>query len=401
MVLAGMNRGEAAMNTGRTVFAQLLQDVPQYEFDKCVERYRGHHRARSFSCWNQFLCMAFAQLTGRTSLRDIVACLNSHHEKLYHMGFRGRISRSTLADANERRDFRIFQDFANVLIPIARRLYRDEALALDLEQTIYALDSTTIDLCLSVFPWAHFRKTKAAVKMHTLLDIRGAIPAFITVTTGKLHDVNVLDEVPLEPDSVVTMDRAYVDFARLYAIHRLAAFFVVRAKRNLRFRRIDSVPADGATGVRADQTIVLAGTKSRQAYPEPLRRVSYVDQDKGKRLVFLTNHFAISAKTVADIYRHRWQVELFFKWTKQHLRIKAFYGTSPNAVKTQIWIAISLYLLVAIATKTLGLPASLHTILQILEVNAFEKTSIFQLVSNALYHETDPEISNQLNLFDN
>ena len=387
------------MNKGRTVFTQLLQHVPRHEFNKCVERYGGHRGVRSFSCWNQFLCMAFAQLTGRTSLRDIVVCLNSHHEKLHHMGFRGRISRSTLADANECRDFRIFQEFANVLIPVARRLYRDDALALDLDQTLYALDSTTIDLCLSVFPWAHFRKTKAAVKMHTLLDVRGAIPAFITVTTGKVHDVNVLDDIPLEASSVVTMDRAYVDFARLYAIHRLPAFFVVRAKRNLRFRRIDSVNGHKAPGVRADQTIVLTGTKSRQAYPEPMRRVSYVDPESKKRLVFLTNHFAIQATTVADIYRHRWQVELFFKWVKQHLRIKAFYGTSPNAVKTQIWIAISLYLLVAIANKTIGLPATLYTILQIMEVNAFEKKPIFQLVSDALRDQPHPQITNQLNLF--
>ncbi len=388
------------MNTGKTVFAQLMEHFSPYEFDKCVERYRGNHRVRSFSCLDQFLCMAFAQFTGRQSLRDIETCLNSHKEKLYHMGFRGAVSRSTLAEANEQRDFRIYQDFAQGLIVTARKLYQGDRFTLELDHTVYALDSTTIDLCLSLFPWAHFRKTKAAIKMHTLLDLRGSIPTFICLTTGKVHDVNLLEAVPLESDSIVTMDRAYVDYKRLYAVHRIPAYFVVRAKRNLRFRRIASRPADKSSGVRADQTITLLLQKSRLAYPETLRRVSYVDAETGKRLVFLTNHFGISAKTVADIYRQRWQVELFFKWVKQHLRIKAFYGTSPTAVKTQIWIAISVYLLVAIVKKQLGLPGSLHTILQILEVNVFEKRPIYQIVSDGLKRETIDHDSNQLKLFE-
>jgi hypothetical protein len=370
------------MNAGKTVFAQLLEHVSHYEFDKCVDRYHGNQKVRSFSCWNQFLCMAYAQLTGRTSLRSIEAGLNAQHEKLYHMGFRGRIARSTLADANESRDFQIYQDVAAHLIQRACQLYQDEPLALDVQNTLYALDSTTIELCLSLFPWAHFRKTKGAVKMHTLLNVRGAIPTFVAISTGKLSDVNVLDVVPLDAEAIVAMDRAYLDFARLYAIHRRLAFFVIRAKKNLRFRRLASAPVDKSLGVRADQTIVLKRRKSRRAYPQTLRRVSYRDQETHRRFVFLTNLFDIPAKTVADIHKYRWQIELFFKWIKQHLRLKAFYGTSPNAVKTQIWIAISLYLLVAIAKKTLYLPGSLHTILDILEVNAFEKKPIFQLVSN-------------------
>ena len=388
------------MNSGKTVFAQLFQSLPHYEFNKCIQRYRGNYRIKNFSCWNQFLCMAFAQLTGREGLRDIETCLNSHHEKLYHMGFRSRVSRSTLADANEVRDFRIYQDFGYYLINIARKLYQGEELALKLEQSVYALDSTTIDLCLSLFPWASFRKTKAAIKMHTLLDLKGSIPTFISLTTGKVHDVNILDTLPLETESIVTMDRAYTDFERLYTIHRMPAFFVVRAKKNLRCRRLYSQKIDKTSGVRADQTIMLTGKKSIEAYPEVLRRVSYVDTEKNKRFVFLTNHFNISAKIVADIYRQRWQIELFFKWIKQHLRIKKFYGTSANAVKTQIWIAVSIYLLVAITKKQLELPGSLYTILQILEVNIFEKKPIFQLVSDALKQKTNDPICNQLNLFD-
>jgi hypothetical protein len=316
------------------------------------------------------------------------------------MGFRGRVSKSTLADANERRDFRIYQDFGYHLISIARRLYQNEPFALELENTVYALDSTTIDLCLSLFPWASFRKTKAAIKMHTLLDLRGSIPSFISLTTGKTHDVKLLDSLPMESYSIYTMDRAYLDFGRLYNIHRVPAFFVIRAKRNLRFRRIYSRPVDKTSGLRADQVIVLQGKKSKQAYPETLRRVSYYDTDKNKRLVFLTNNFHIPAETVADIYRSRWQVELFFKWVKQHLRIKAFYGTSANAVKTQIWIAISIYLLVAIIKKRLNLPGTLYTILQVLEVNIFEKKPIYQIVNNALKHEPELYTDNQLKLFD-
>jgi len=388
------------MHCGQIVFTQLLQQVSRYEFNRCVARYRGHYRVRSFSCWDQFLCMIFAQLTGRHGLRDIEVCLNSHQEKLYHMGFRGRISRTTLADANATRDFQIYQAFGCRLIEIARRLYAGEPLALELANTLYALDSTTVDLCLSLFPWAHFRKTKAAIKIHTLLDLRGSIPAFVCLTDGKVHDVHLLDAVPVEADAIVTLDRGYLDFGRLYGLHRIPAYFVLRAKRNLCCRRVDSRPIDKTTGLRADQTIVLTGRKSRQAYPEPLRRVSYVDAERNKRLVFLTNHFDIPAQTVADLYKQRWQVELFFKWIKQHLRIKTFYGTSANAVKTQVWIAISAYLLVAIAKKRLHLPASLHTILHIVEVNLFEKTPLFQIVSDALQQKPNLRTSNQLNLFD-
>ncbi len=387
------------MNLGKTVFAQLLQYMPRYEFNQCVGRYHGNYKVQSFSCRDQFLCMSFAQLTYRESLRDIEACLNSHCQKLYHMGFRGRVSRSTLSDANERRDFRIYQDFGHILIGIARKLYQGEDLGLDLQQAVYALDSTTIDLCLSTFPWARFRKNKAAIKLHTLLDLRGAIPCFVGLTTGKVHDVNMMDAVPIETDSICTMDRGYLDFQRLYQVHLTPAFFVTRAKRNLRFRRLYSNPVDKTAGIQADQTIVLVGNKSRIAYPETLRRVRYYDTEKNKRLVFLTNHFVIPAKTVADIYRSRWHVELFFKWIKQHLRIKAFYGTSFNAVKTQIWIAISIYLLVAIIKKRLNLPGSLHTILQILEVNIFEKKPIYQTVSDALKHNLVDYNANQLILF--
>ena len=387
------------MNSGKTVFAQLLQHLPRYEFNKCITRYHGNHRIRRFPCYDQFLCLAFAQLTYRESLRDIATCLNSHHEKLYHIGFRGPVSRSTLADANELRDYRIYQDLGYHLISIARTLYQGDALAVELAQSLYALDSTTIDLCLSLFPWATFRTTKGAVKLHTLLDLRGSIPVFLSLTTGIIHDVNILDVVPLEQDSIVTLDRGYMDFRRLYAIHRLPAFFVIRAKRNLKYQRLVSRVVDKTTGVRADQTIILKGSMSREAYPEALRRVSYIDPDTRKRLVFLTNLFTIPAQTVADVFKQRWQIELFFRWIKQHLRIKTFYGTSPNAVKTQIWVAVIIYLLVAIMKKQLNLPESLHTILQILEVNIFEKKPIIQLVKDALKHKQEPEISNQLNLF--
>lgn len=387
------------MNLGKTIFAQLLQHLPRYEFNQCVDRYHGNYKVRNFSCWDQMLCMAFAQLTYRESLRDIEACLNSHSQKLYHMGFRGKVSRSTLADANETRDFRIYQDFGHILIGIARKLYQGEDLGLDLQQTVYALDSTTIALCLSMFPWAAFRKNNAAVKMHTLLDLRGAIPTFVGLTTGKTHDAKMMDAVPIDADSICTMDRGYLDFQRLYQIHVTPAFFVIRAKHNMRFRRLYSNPVDKTIGIQADQSIVLIGYKSRTAYPETLRRVRYYDVRQNKRLIFLTNHFGIPAKTVADIYRCRWQVELFFKWIKQHLRIKRFYGTSPNAVKTQIWIAIGIYLLVAIVKKRLNLPGSLHTILQVLEVNIFEKKDIFQTVSDALKLETENPNANQLILF--
>lgn len=387
------------MNSGRTVFAQLLQHLPRYEFDKCVRQYEGNHRVRRFPCYDQFLCLAFAQLTYRESLRDIETCLNSHREKLYHAGFRGAVSRSTLADANEIRDYRIYQAFGYHLIDTARFLYQGEELEIDLKQSVYALDSTTIDLCLSLFPWATFRKTKGGIKLHTLLDLRASIPTFIALTPASVHDVNLLDAVPFEKESIVTLDRGYTDFRRLYAIHRQPAFFVIRAKSNLRFRRLSSRMVDKATGVHADQTIALMGVRSRDAYPESLRRVSYVEPETRKRLVFLTNVFTIPAKTVADIFKLRWQVELFFRWIKQHLRIKSFYGTSANAVKTQIWIAVCVYLLVAIMKKRLDLPGSLHTLLQILEINVFEKKPIQQLVKDAMKQSTEPKIGNQTNLF--
>jgi hypothetical protein len=387
------------MNAGKTVFAQILEHLPRYEFDKFVKEYEGNRRVRRFPCYDQFLCLAYAQLTYRESLRDIATCLNSHHEKLYHIGFRGQISRSTMARAGEKRDCQIYQDFAYHLISIARKLYQNEELAIDLDYSLYAFDSTTIDLCLSLFPWAHFRKTKAAIKMHTFLDLRGSIPTFISLTTGKVHDVNVLDILPLEKDSVIAIDRGYTDFSRLYALNLFPAFFVIRAKSNFRCRRLNSQKVDKTLGLRSDQRIVLTTKKSRAAYPETLRRVSYVDLDTKKRFVYLTNIFTVSAITVADIYKQRWQVELFFRWIKQHLKIKTFYGTSPNAVKTQIWIAISIYLLVAILKKRLGLPGSLHTILQILEVNIFEKKPIIQIVKDAYKQEPEPSLCNQLNLF--
>jgi hypothetical protein len=387
------------MNVGKTVFAQLIAHLPRHEFRRAVSRYQGNYRVRSFSCWDQFIAMAFAQLSGRESLRDIEACLSSHREKLYHVGMRGKISRSTLAEANERRNFRIYEDVGYSLVRIARKLYQTEELAVELDRSLYALDSTTIDLCLSLFPWATFRKTKAAVKMHTLLDLRGSIPTFVGLTSGAVHDVHFLDVAPLEEESVVTLDRGYLDFERLYAVHRLPAFFVIRAKRNLRFRRLSSFPVDKTCGVRVDQIITLMGTQSRKDYPESLRRVAFYDMKNHRRLVFLTNLFTVSPKTVADIYKQRWQVELFFKWIKGHLRIKSFYGTSANAVKTQVWVAIIVYLLVAIAKKRLKLQPSLHTLLQIVEVNLFEKIDIIQLVTKALRQEIMAETDNQLNLF--
>jgi hypothetical protein len=388
------------MNTGKTVFSQLMHSLPRYEFDKCVQRYQGNKKVHHFSCWNQFLCLAFAQLSLRESLRDLEVSLNSHRQKLYHMGLRGRIARSTLADANEKRDYRIYRDFAYTLIPRATKLYRDEELPVNIAHELYALDSTTIDLCLSLFPWARFRRTKAAIKLHTLLNLRGSIPEFIAITDGKTHDVNLMDVVPTPPHAVQVMDRGYLDFERLYRLHLIPAYFVIRAKTNLRFRRILSQIVDKNTGVQCDQIIMLNGYQVKKNYPEPLRRVRYYDSERNKRLTFLTNNFYLHAKTIADIYRSRWQVELFFKWIKGHLRIKAFYGTSPNAVKTQIWIAISVYLLVAITKKQWNINASLHTFLQILEVNLFEKRPINQIVREAMDYEIDHQIYNQLKLFD-
>ena len=387
------------MHSGKTVFKQLLRFLPRYEFNLCVSRYRGEHWVKKFSTYDQFLCLAYAQMAGRESLRDIETCLNSHQEKLYHIGFRGDVSRTTLADANERRDWRIFQDFGHVLISMAQKEYQSDSIAIELTQPLYAFDSTTIDLCLSLFPWADFRKTKAAVKMHTLIDLRGPIPTWVAITTGKVHDVRMLDHLPVEKDAFYAMDRGYVDFTRLYSIHQQRAFFVVRAKDNLKCKRLYSNPKNKETGVRADQIITLATQKSKKGYPERLRRVSFVDKERNKRLVFLTNHFEIPAETVAAVYKQRWQVELFFKWIKQHLRIKSFIGTSVNAVKSQIWVALCIYLLVAITKKKLGIQCSLYTFLQILEVNLFEKKPILSLVAEALKRNSDSPDSNQLNLF--
>jgi hypothetical protein len=388
------------MNTGKLIFAQLMEFVPIYEFRKCVDRYKGEHSTRSFTCWDQFLCMSFAQLTFRESLRDIVSCLDSQSKKLYHLGIRGRVARSTLSESNNRRDWRIYQDFALLLIEQARKLYADDKFSVSLDNTTYALDSTTIDLCLSLFPWAKFRKTKAAVKVHTLLDLRGNIPSIIRISCGNLHDVNILDELVFEAGAIYIMDRAYLDFARLYTINQSSSFFVTRSKKNTRFIRIKSNKTDRSTGVIADQIVRPRSPISKKDYPEKLRRIVYFDLEKNKRLTFLTNNFSLSAKTIADIYKARWQVELFFKWIKQHLRIKAFFGTSENAVKSQIWICVSTYVLIAIIKKQLKLKQSLYTIIQILSVSIFQKTPILQLFSGDSNTVDDVSMSNQLNLFD-
>ena len=387
------------MNSGRTVFAQLLDHLPSYEFQKCVTRYRGDYQQKTFSCWDQYLSMAFAQLTYRDSLRDIEACLRSMQGKLYHMGFRGKVSRSTLADANESRDWRIYADFAQVLIGIARPLYAHDPMGVDLDHSLYALDSTTIDLCLSLFPWARFRQHKAAVKMHTLLDLRGNIPTFIRITDGKVHDVNILDEIVPEAGAFYVMDRGYIDFDRLYFFTLCSAFFVVRTKENVLLQRRYSHPVDKSTGVRSDHTVILTAIESVKVYPDALRRVSYLDAETNKRLKFLTNNFVLPAATIAQTYKCRWQVELFFRWVKQHLRIKSFFGTSDNAVKTQIWIAVSIYVLVAIVRKRLELRASLYQILQILSVTLFEKVPVLQALEASSFQEDLPQDSNQLILF--
>ena len=388
------------MNAGRTVFSQLIEFLPHQEFQKCLARYAGDRYLKNLSCWDQYLAMAVAQLTYRESLRDIEACLRSVGSKLYHMGFRGKVARSTLADANESRDWRIFADFAQVLIAIARPLHARDLLGIDLEQSLYALDSTTIDLCLSLFPWAKFRKKKAAVKMHTLLDLHGNIPTFIRITDGKVHDVHMLDEIMPEPGAFYVMDRGYIDFQRLFVFTLSAAFFVVRTKSNVLLQRRYSHVVDKSTGVCSDQTVILASFESASAYPDALRRVSYFDADTNKRLKFLTNNFTLPAVTIAQIYKQRWHVELFFKWIKQHLRIKAFYGTSENAVKTQIWIAVSVYVLVAIIRKRLELDASLYQILQILSVSLFEKTPILCALPAIGGDANFTENVNQLILFD-
>jgi len=393
-------RQEYGMNSGRTVFAQLIEHLPHKEFQKCVARYRGDRYAKNFSCWDQYLAMAFAQFTYRESLRDIETCLGAVGDKLYHMGFRTSVARSTLADANESRDWRIYADFAQTLIATARNLYTLDPLAVDLEQSLYALDSTTIDLCLALFPWARFRHRKAAVKMHTLLDLRGNIPAFLQITDGKVHDVNVLDQIVPEAGAFYVMDRGYIDFERLFVLTLSAAFFVVRTKSNVLLQRRYSHPVDSRTGVRSDQTVILSSFESASVYPDTLRRVSYFDAETGKRLKFLTNNFTLPALTIAHIYKQRWQVELFFKWIKQHLRIKAFYGTSENAVKTQIWIAVSVYILVAIVRKRLELEASLYQILQILSLTLFEKTPISCALQAIDEGANFTENVNQLILFD-
>ena len=382
------------------MFAQLMAYLPLHTFRRCVQRYPSKYPTKTFSHLDQFLCLAFAQLTYRESLRDIETCLRAHQTKLYHLGIRGNIAKSTLADANESRDWRIYQDFAMSLIQTARTLYARDSFAVELEQTVYALDTTTIDLCLSVFPWAKFRQTKAAVKLHTLLDLRGNIPTFIHISDGKMHEVNVLDILIPEAGSFYIMDRGFTDFARWFTLHQAQAFFVIRGKSNLLFRRIYSRPVDTSTGLRCDQTIALTSAKAHRDYPQHLRRIKFYDAEHQKYLVFLTNNFDLPALTIAQLYRCRWQVELFFKWIKQHLRIKQFYGTTENAVKTQIWIAISVYVLVAIVKKHLKTEATLYTILQILSLTLFEKIPLDQLLRNFEMQEARVKNDNQLNLFD-
>lgn len=388
------------MNSGKTIFSQLMDFLPSHEFHRCVDRHNGTYKLKQFSCWDQFLCMAFAQLTYRESLRDIEACLRSAGSKLYHMGIRSRVSRNTLANANQVRDWRIYADFAQVLIRTARELYINDSFGIELKETVYALDATTIDLCLSLFPWATFRKHKGAVKLHTLLDLRGNIPSIIVITHGKVHDVNILDQLVFEAGATYLMDRGYLDFKRLYKITLASAFFVTRARSNFVFKRLYSSPVDKSTGVLSDQIITLSSFYSRKGYPDKLRRICFHDAVNNNRLVFLTNNFSLSAPVIAQLYRSRWQVELFFKWIKQHLRIKAFYGTTENALKTQIWIAISMYVLVAIVKKRLNLEGNLYRILQILSVSVFEKTPLLQALSDMNFKDPEPDGCNQLTLFD-
>ena len=387
------------MNSGKTIFAQLMDFLPTYEFNQFVKRYHGNYKIKSFSCWDQFLCMAFAQLAYRESLRDIQACLRSAQRKTYHMGIRGKVSRNTLAHANQVRDWRIYADFAHVLISQARRLYANDSFGVELDQAVYALDSTTIDLCLSLFSWATFRKRKGAIKLHTLLDLHGSIPSVIIITHGKVHDVTILDQLLPEAGAIYILDRGYLDFGRLYSLHQALAFFVMKAKSNFNCKRLYSQPVNKSTGVQCDQIVVLKGFYAHKDYPEKLRRIRYVDAETNKRFIFLTNNFVLPALTIAQLYHCRWQIELFFKWIKQHLRIKAFYGTTENAVKTQIWIAITVYVLVAIIKKQLNLELSLYTILQILSVTLFEKTPILRALSNSDDIEPNGVICNQLSLF--
>ena len=388
------------MYQGQTIFSQVMDFLPQKKFRQCVNRYNGNHRIRSFTCYKQFLCMAFAQLAYRESLRDIECCLRAMREKLYHMGIRGKVSRSTLADANEIRDWRIYSDFAQILIHEARQLYVEDEFGLELKETVYALDSSTIDLCLSVFPWARFRKTKAAIKLHTLLDLRGDIPTFIWITDGKVHDVNVLDHLVPEPGAIYIMDRAYLDFQRLYKINQYSAIFVTRSKSNTGLRRLYSQKVDKTTGVRYDQIVLPTGFYAKKEYPAKLRRIKYFDAEKGRTFIFLTNQFMLPALTIAELYRYRWRVEIFFRWIKQHLRIKKFFGTSENAVKSQIWIAISTYVLVAIMKKRLKIDLTLYTILQILSISLFEKKPIYQVLADNDYTNKITSGPIQLKLFE-
>ncbi len=388
------------MNQGRMVFAQVMELISHNEFNRCINRYGGNRRVRRLSCWDQFLAMAFAQLTYRESLRDIAVCLGAHHNKLYHCGLSAPIKRSTLAEANENRDWKIYRDLAQSLISVARPLYADVELGIDLDATVYALDSTTIDLCLKLFPWAVFRKAKGAIKLHTMMEVPSSIPVFIHISHGKTHDLRALDVLVPEPGTFIVMDKGYVDFLRLYSLHLALTFFVVRSKKDLQFRRRYSRPVDKSTGLRSDQTIVLTGPKSQTLYPDPLRRVSYFSEEIDKQFVFLSNNFNVTALTIAQLYQKRWQIELFFKWIKQHLRIKQFFGTSINSVKTQIWISICVYLLIAILKRRLGLQQSVYTILQVLSVSLFEKKPILSLfdgldVEGNPYHDR-----NQLILFD-
>jgi len=387
------------MYSESVVFAQLMDFLPRHEFNKCVKRYRGNHRVNSFSCRDQFFCMAFAQLTYRESLRDIATCLRALQPKLYHAGLRGAISKSTLADANRQRDWRIYADFAQVLIAHARDLYAHDDIGFEFEQTAYAFDSTTIDLCLSLFPWAKFRRRKGAIKLHTLIDLRGNIPCFIHFSTGKVHDVNALDYLTLEPGAFYMLDRGYVDYARLYRFTVEMAFFVTRAKSNMKYKRQKMRRVDKSTGLRSDYRIVLSGSQAELDYPVPIRRVAYYDVEHKKRLVFLTNNWNLPALTIARLYKRRWQVELFFKWIKQHLRIKAFYGTTPNAVQTQIWIAVCVYVLVAIVKKELRLKCSMYQILQILSISLFEKVPIQQVLTSIVSQNEKISCPNQLVLF--
>jgi hypothetical protein len=387
------------MNRGKLVFAQLMQHLPLTTFRRCVTRYRGEFKVKFFSCLDQFLCMAFAQLTYRESLRDIEVCLRAQSSKLYHLGIRSAVARNTLAHANAVRDWRIYGDFAQSLIGTARRLYAQEPFGVELQETVYALDATTIDLCLSVFPWAVFRSTKAAIKLHTLLDLRGNIPTFIHISDGKVHEVNILDQLLPEPGAFYIMDRGFIDFERLYRFHEAGSFFVTRGKSNLKVQRRYSDPVDRTTGLICDQSVVLTGFYSHQGFEAPLRRIRFKDPETAKTLIFLTNNFALPALTITELYRSRWQVELFFKWIKQHLRIKAFFGTSENAVKSQIWIAVSTYVLVAIVKKRLHLSASLYEILQILSLTMFEKVPLDQLLAQTIGDQIQPVSDNQLILF--